>query len=115
RVAGPGLRDLRRCERQPRAGWWLHPAMMKLDHLNLTVSNLERSRAWWVETLGLKVEFEVEERRSVALNDGEGFAIFLTEQKEHAGSRGIALWFQVDDTDAAYAAWKERGVVFAHE
>ena len=31
--------------------------MMKLDHLNLPVSNLERSRAWWVDSLGLKVEF----------------------------------------------------------
>jgi catechol 2,3-dioxygenase-like lactoylglutathione lyase family enzyme len=51
--------------------------MMKLDHLNLPVSDLARSRAWWVEMLGLKVEFEVAETRIVALNDGEGFAIFL--------------------------------------
>jgi catechol 2,3-dioxygenase-like lactoylglutathione lyase family enzyme len=88
--------------------------MMKLDHLNLPVSNLARSRAWWTETLGLKVEFEVEDRRSVAMNDGEGFAIFLTEQ---AGARGngLALWFQVDDVDAAHAQWTARGVKFAHE
>jgi catechol 2,3-dioxygenase-like lactoylglutathione lyase family enzyme len=50
---------------------------MKFDHLNLPVSDLDRSRDWYVSTLGLKVEFEVPDRRTVALQDGEGFAIFL--------------------------------------
>ncbi len=54
--------------------------MMKFDHLNLPVSNLDRSRDWYVSTLGLKVEFEVAASRTVALQDGEGFAIFLQEK-----------------------------------
>ncbi len=87
--------------------------MMKLDHLNLPVSNLERSRDWWVSTLGLKVEFEMPATCTVALNDGEGFAIFLQE-KPNVGSNGVALWFQVDDVDAAHAAWSVRGVRFNH-
>ena len=87
--------------------------MMKLDHLNLPVSNLERSRDWWVGSLGLKVEFEVPDTRTVALNDGEGFAIFLQE-KPNVVPNGIALWFQVDDVDSACAAWMARGVLFAH-
>ena len=32
--------------------------MMKFDHLNLPVSNLDRSRDWYVATLGLKVTFQ---------------------------------------------------------
>lgn len=87
--------------------------MMKLDHINLPVSNLERSRSWWVDTLGLKVEFEVKDTRTVALNDGEGFAIFL--QEKPAVAAGVALWFQVDDVDDTYAKWTARGVEFAHE
>ena len=87
--------------------------MMKFDHLNLPVSNLERSRTWYVSVLGLKVEFEVADRRTVALNDGEGFAIFLQE-KPGAVPGGVALWFQVDDVDATYAQWTARGVAFAH-
>ena len=87
--------------------------MMKFDHLNLPVSNLERSRDWYVGALGLKVEFEVPNTRTVALNDGEGFAIFL--QEKPGAASGIALWFQVDDVDAAYAQWQARGVPFAHE
>jgi catechol 2,3-dioxygenase-like lactoylglutathione lyase family enzyme len=86
---------------------------MKLDHLNLPVSDLERSRAWWVDTLGLTVEFVVPDTRTVALNDGAGFAIFLQE-KSQATSNGVALWFRVDDVDAIYAHWTACGVVFAH-
>ncbi len=86
---------------------------MKFDHLNLPVKDLDRSRAWWVETLGLKVEFEVPDTRTVALNDGEGFAIFLQE-KSTVAPNGVALWFQVADTDTTHAEWKARGVGFAH-
>jgi len=87
--------------------------MMKFDHLNLPVTDLERSRQWWTSTLGLKVEFEVPDRRTVALQDGEGFAIFLQEQPV-AGPGGVALWFQVDDVDKTHADWTARGVAFAH-
>ena len=87
--------------------------MMKFDHLALPVSNLVRSRAWYVETLGLAVEFEVPGRRAVSLADSEGFAIFLQEAAG-ARSNGTALWFQVEDVDAAYEKWKAKGVAFAH-
>ena len=87
--------------------------MMKFDHLNLPVGNLDRSRDWYMSTLGLKVEFEIPDRRTVALQDGQGFAIFLQE-KPDVVPNGIALWFQVDDVDATFAQWAARGVVFAH-
>ena len=87
--------------------------MMKFDHLALPVSNLGRSREWYIATLGLKVEFEIPARSAVALQDGEGFAIFLQE-KPDVVPNGIALWFQVDDVDATHAAWSARGVHFSH-
>ena len=87
--------------------------MMKFDHLNLPVASLDRSRGWYMATLGLKVEFEVPDRRTVALQDGDGFAIFLQE-KPGVAPNGIALWFQVDDVDAIFAQWTTRGVAFAH-
>ena len=81
--------------------------MMKFDHLNLPVRDLDRSRDWWVSVLGLMVEFEVPQRRAVALQDSGGFAIFL-EEKDGAGANGVALWFKVDDVDAAFRTWTER-------
>ena len=87
--------------------------MMKFDHLSLPVSQLDRSREWYISTLGLKVEFEIPDRRTVALQDGEGFAIFLQE-KAGVAANGTALWFQVDDVDTTFAEWSARGVAFAH-
>lgn len=87
--------------------------MMKFDHLAVPVSNLDRSRAWYMSTLDLKVEFEIPDRRAVALQDSGGFTIFLEERSDVAPN-GIALWFQVDDVDAIFAQGTARGVVFAH-
>jgi catechol 2,3-dioxygenase-like lactoylglutathione lyase family enzyme len=88
--------------------------MMKFDHLSLPVSNLERSRAWYVGTLGLAVEFEVPDRRAVSLADSDGFAIFLQETPSGAAANGCALWFQVEDVDSAHATWQAKGVAFTH-
>lgn len=88
--------------------------MMKLDHLRVPVSDLTRSRRWYVETLGLKVEFEVPDRRTVALQDGEGFAIFLQQVDSAVVPNGCALWFQVNDVEASFAEWSARGVQFSH-
>jgi catechol 2,3-dioxygenase-like lactoylglutathione lyase family enzyme len=51
--------------------------MMKFDHLHIPMADLARSRACYISILGLKVEFEIPDRHTVALQDGEGFAIFL--------------------------------------
>jgi len=57
------------------------------------VTDLPRSRSWYVDTLGLKVEFEV---------------------PGPVTPNGCALWFQVADVDATFAEWSSRGVEFAH-
>ena len=88
--------------------------MMKFDHLSIPVSNSIRSREWYVATLGLKVEFEIPDRRSVALQDSDGFTIFLHEASSDVGPNGCALWFQVADVDTTFAEWSARGVAFAH-
>lgn len=87
---------------------------MKFDHLAIPVSDMARSRDWYVGTLGLEVEFEIGERRAVALRDSDGFAIFLQQAEGPIRPGGCALWFQVDDVEATFAAWAARGVVFAH-
>jgi catechol 2,3-dioxygenase-like lactoylglutathione lyase family enzyme len=87
--------------------------MLKLDHLAIPVADLARSRAWWVDTLGLSVEFEVPDRKIVALQDSEDFTIFLQQAVGPVEPRGCALWFQVGDVDGTAAAWAARGVRFS--
>jgi len=87
---------------------------MKFDHLSVPVADVARSRAWYVATLGLKVEFEVPERKTVALQDSNGFAIFLQQTASTVDPNGCAFWFQVVDVDATFADWSARGVEFSH-
>ena len=77
--------------------------MMKFDHLAMPVSDVDRSRDWYVSQLGLAVEFEFAERHLVALQDSEGFAIFLQEAAAPVQPGGWALWFQVEDVEAIFA------------
>ena len=89
--------------------------MLKFDHLRIPVTDLARSREWYMDTLGLTLEFEVPDRNTVALQDSEGFTIFLQEAVAALTPGGCALWFQVADVDATFAAWSARGVLFGHE
>ena len=88
--------------------------MMKLDHLRLPVRDLARSRRWYVDTLGLRVEFEIPDRQTVALQDSHDFAIFLQEVPGAVHPNGCALWFQVPDVAATYTEWSARGIAFTH-
>jgi catechol 2,3-dioxygenase-like lactoylglutathione lyase family enzyme len=89
-------------------------AMVKLDHLRIPVSDLARSRDWYVGTLGLTVEFEVPDRQTVALQDSDDFTVFLQQVPGAVTPNQCALWFQVPDVDAAFADWSARGIHFAH-
>ena len=78
------------------------------------MTDLARSRSWYVDTLGLKVEFEVPERQTAALQDSGDFTIFLQEVPGPVTPNGCALWFQVADVDATFAEWSAHGIEFAH-
>jgi catechol 2,3-dioxygenase-like lactoylglutathione lyase family enzyme len=88
--------------------------VLELDHLRLPVTDLARSRTWYVDTLGLAVEFEVPDRQTVALQDTADFTVFLQQAPAPVAPGGCALWFQVADVEATFAEWSARGVVFAH-
>jgi len=88
--------------------------MLKFDHLRLPVTDLARSRDWYIRTLGLTVEFEVPERQTVALQDTDDFTIFLQEVPSPVVPSECALWFQVGDVDTAFTDWSARGIEFAH-
>jgi catechol 2,3-dioxygenase-like lactoylglutathione lyase family enzyme len=88
--------------------------MMKFDHLSIPVTDHVRSRDWYVATMGLEVEFEVPEQRTTALQDTDGFTIFLREAPAPINPNGCAFWFQVADVDATFAAYAARGVTFTH-
>jgi len=88
--------------------------MVKFDHLALLVHNAQASRDWYVEHFGFLVEFEVPDLSTIAIQDSDGFTIFLHQGNDPQPERSCALWFQVDDVDAKFEELCNRRVKFAH-
>ena len=86
--------------------------MIRLDHLAIPVRDHARSREWYTKNLGLKVEFEVPERKTVALQDDGGLTLFLFELDASTVVPSCTLTFQVDDVDAKYRELSAAGVEF---
>ena len=86
--------------------------MMKFDHLTLFVRDYQVARSWYVDTLGLTPEFETPERFVAAVQDSEGFTLFLEESSSQPSSAACLLYFQVDSVDETYERLRQQGVAF---
>jgi catechol 2,3-dioxygenase-like lactoylglutathione lyase family enzyme len=86
--------------------------MVKFDHMSLPVTNVRKSRDWYVKNLGFKVEFE---RGGItAIQDSAGFTIFLAKaQKSLPGSK-ITITLQVKDVDRKHRELAGNGVKFVN-
>jgi len=86
--------------------------MVKLDHLSIPVRDPQGSRDWYVRHFGFKVEFEVPERDTVALQDDAGFTVFLMKAAPDAPPPTCILTFQVGDVEATHQQLAAAGVAF---
>lgn len=86
--------------------------MARLDHLAIPVKECAKSREWYTQHLGLEVEFEVPERKTVALRDEADFTLFLYEPADRQVSPSCTLTFQVADVDAKHKELSARGIRF---
>jgi Glyoxalase/Bleomycin resistance protein/Dioxygenase superfamily len=68
--------------------------MITFDHLRIPVTDLARSRDWYVRTLGLTVEFEVPDRQTVALQDTDRESSSPMVRKSYWG-----YWAELADPD----------------
>ncbi|MBI3953144.1 MAG: VOC family protein [Chloroflexi bacterium] len=82
--------------------------------MTLAVADYRASRDWYINTLGLKLEFEAPERRAAAVQDGFSFTLFLEETPGPAPPPSCILTFQVDDVEAKYRQLIVAGVSFVH-
>jgi catechol 2,3-dioxygenase-like lactoylglutathione lyase family enzyme len=87
--------------------------MAWLDHLSLPVSDWRRSRDWWRDILGFKVEFEIPDRASVAMVDDADLTVFL-ETGEVIANPVLGFTVQVEDVEARHAELSAAGVAFVH-
>ena len=86
--------------------------MTRLDHLTIRVRDLDAARAWYIGYLGLKLEFEVPGRRTVALQDDAGLTLFLDETAGDVAADGVVLTFQIADVEEMHGRLVAAGVPF---
>jgi catechol 2,3-dioxygenase-like lactoylglutathione lyase family enzyme len=85
--------------------------MVRLDHLTIRIQQYARSRDWYASNLGMRVEFEIPERGTVAMHDDAGFTLLLAESPDGPIAPSCTLTFQVDDVEAKCRQLAARGVV----
>lgn len=88
---------------------------MKLNHLDLQVSDVPRAVALFEDLLGLHLESNRDSTALAILSDGEGFTLVVQRKKNEAESypEGFHFGFLVPDPDRVrsfQARARERGV-----
>jgi len=85
-----------------------------LTYAIVTTDDVPRARQFFTEKLGLSTEDDM----------GDSFSQFTTRagspwaimsRPDHAAPRSAELYLEVDDVDAAYRLWKDRGVELVTE
>ena len=84
--------------------------MAKVSHLVLPVSDVHKSRDWYVDKLGFKVEREHGE--IVGIKDQSGLTIFLQKTAGMFAGPKITLTIQVDNVDSKHQELASLGVKF---
>jgi len=84
--------------------------MTKVSHMVLPVSDVRKSRDWYVDKLGFKVEREREQ--AVGIKDQSGLTIFLLKTSESLAGEKITLTIQVNNVESKYQELASLGVKF---
>jgi catechol 2,3-dioxygenase-like lactoylglutathione lyase family enzyme len=84
--------------------------MAKVSHLVLPVSDMYKSREWYVDKLDFKLERESEQ--AVGIKDQSGLTIFLLKAPESLAGQKITLTIQVDNVESKYQELASLGVTF---
>jgi catechol 2,3-dioxygenase-like lactoylglutathione lyase family enzyme len=84
--------------------------MARVTHLVLPVSNVQKSREWYVNKLGFAPERELDE--AVGIKDQSGLTIFLVKTTDPLAGQKITLTIQVANVDTTHQELSTDGVNF---
>ncbi len=85
-----------------------------LTYAIVTTQDVPRARRFFTEKLGLSTEDDMGDTFS-QFTTREGTLWAVMQAPEHATPNGVELYLRVDDADAAYRTWRERGVEMVTE
>jgi catechol 2,3-dioxygenase-like lactoylglutathione lyase family enzyme len=84
--------------------------MTKVSHIVLPVSDVPRSREWYVNKLGFTLERELEQ--AVGIKDESGLTIFLVKATDPLAGQKITLTIQIANVDSKHRELTNVGVSF---
>src|SRR5437867_3525928 len=84
----------------------------RISHMVLPVSDIQKSRDWYVDKLGFKVERENED--VVGIKDQSGLSIFLQKTGGTLAGQKITLTIQVDNVESKHQELASLGVKFVN-
>ena len=84
--------------------------MARVSHMVVPVSDLHKSRDWYVDMLGFKLEREHE--GVVGIKDQSGLTIFLQKAAGGLAGQKITLTIQVENVDSKYQELASLSVKF---
>jgi catechol 2,3-dioxygenase-like lactoylglutathione lyase family enzyme len=88
-----------------------HPsAHAQVSHMVLPVSDVQRSRDWYVGKLSFALERELE--GAVGIKDRAGLTIFLVKSQDALAGQKITLTIRVNDVDRKHEELVSAGVTF---
>lgn len=86
--------------------------MTKVSHMVLPISDVQKSRDWYVEKLGFTFDGRDRGEGVAAIKDQAGLTIFLRKTSGDLAAQKITLTIQVDSVDKKYRELEQTGVKF---
>jgi catechol 2,3-dioxygenase-like lactoylglutathione lyase family enzyme len=88
-------------------------ALSTIGQIALVVHDVERSTAFYRDTLGMRFLFAA--GPNLAFFDCDGIRLMLTHPEKDFDRPGSVIYFKVGDIKGAFETLKERGVAFIDE
>jgi predicted enzyme related to lactoylglutathione lyase len=89
--------------------------MKNYDNLFLPAENLEESRKFYSETLGLDVKFEFANQGMIAFKVGDEEPAIILKDKNKFPDVKPAIWIEVGNVKESYETLKTKGIRFLSE
>ncbi|MGN6736533.1 VOC family protein [Neisseria sp. P0022.S007] len=89
--------------------------MMKYDNFFFPTDDLATSCRFYQDVLDLPVKFDFSESGMVAFRVGEEEAAIILKERNKFPNMTPAVWIEVDDVQAKYAALQGRNIRFLSE
>jgi len=86
--------------------------LSKIGQIALTISDVERSIAFYRDALGMKLLFQVP---GIAFFDCDGIRLMLSSSEKPEEKFGSVIYYKVGDIQNAAGILSSRGVIFERE